>query len=109
MSIDSSAGFGYGFEITGHKVLKGCNDLEELENDDCEIVYAGDSYLDSQKYLLCISKSVEHIYTWEGGAKRIDPKKLAVQKGWDAKLLAWAKEHKVNKPKIGWWLTVSVG
>ena len=110
MSNDSTANLGYGFKIT-NKVLCdkiNCED-DSVVGKDFEITWSGDSYdEEGQETLLCIKKSLVTVYLWQGLKSPLKPASLVADPEWDAKLLAWCKEHKISKPKIGWWLTVSV-
>lgn len=109
MGIDSSASLGYGFQIPS-KVVNSVDDLEDLITDNSfDFAFSGDSYAEDNKTFLFIKKSSIDVYTFDnGGAKRINPEKMVVQPEWDEKLLDWAKKYKVAKPKIGWFLLVSV-
>jgi hypothetical protein len=109
MGSDVSASLGYGLEILS-KIVEEANDLEDLITDDTlDFGFAGDSYDDDNKTFLFIKKSMVDVATYEdGGAKRIIPEKMVVRDGWNEKLKDWAKKHNIAKPKIGWYLLVSV-
>jgi len=106
MSTDAHASVGYGFKLPSSLTKQG--DLEELLAPGLELMFSGDSFADDFATFIVIAKSEVGVYTWEGGNKKIDPAKMVADDKWDEKLQAWAKEHNIAKPKIGWWLCSSV-
>jgi len=109
MSTDACASFGYGLKIN-KKLLNSTNEIEDLIRDDDELdfAFAGNEYSkDGLSVFIFIGKSIEQVYTHNGGAKQIIDSNIPSSK-WDDKLKSWAKNNKILKPKIGWFLVVSV-
>jgi hypothetical protein len=106
MGMDASARFGYGFKITNKKLIEKINE-EELELDkDFDVMFHGDD--EFEILFICIKKSTTLLCNWDD-PKYFSSDKFIVQEGWNEKLQTWAKENKISKPKIGWWLCCSMG
>jgi hypothetical protein len=106
MGMDAGAEFGYGFKLTNKKLIEKINEEELDLNKDLDVMFHGGD--NCEILLICIKKSTISTSNWND-PKMFSSDKLVVKEDWDEKLQAWAKENKISKPKIGWWLYCSMG
>lgn len=107
MGIDAIASLGYGLKISNKTLIEKINEEEEdFKGNNFDFIFHGAD--DNTTILLCIKQSVTDIGCWDN-PKLIKLDKLSIDNNWNEKLLSWAKKYRLNKPKIGWWLCVSVG
>lgn len=109
MSINYTAHLVYGFQISDDKLIQ---EIEGSEDDfdldkDLKIIFHGSKYEDQPRSILvCIKKSIRSVDIFEE-PRKISMKDMHLQKDWDLRLRAWAKEHNCSKPQINWFLCVN--
>jgi hypothetical protein len=112
MSLREEVSISYGFEVDIQN--EECFDImysDEFElPKDFQIVYTGDLFSDNEdSTIICIKKSYSFIREMENnGVKYLKSSLLVIQPDWNEKLLNFAKELKMKKPKIGWHLASTI-
>lgn len=108
MGNHAGAHLGYGFKLEDQALIDGFG-MEELTlPKEFNMIWGGE-YEEDQIVFICIKKSAVDIYGWSDYKTPIKQSKFEVDPAWDEALIKLAKEHKLTKTKIGWWLVASYG
>jgi hypothetical protein len=128
MGTDYTASLGYGFLLSSdHSEEEDAwndEDDDKVWNDDEDddddlddepkagkgfsLIYGGDGICGDMQTFLCVGKSVKTTYAYAEHTNPMKKDKFTVESEWDEMLKVRAKELGIKKPKIGWWLLVSI-
>ena len=110
--MEGLATIGFGIKITNRLLAKFKQmDFEAFEDQGYSIQEFGDisgNYGADRIMFVLVLDSASAAYSWEEDVSPLDPSLFAVLPEWHDKLAAFAKQYKIAKPKIGWWLCSSV-
>jgi hypothetical protein len=108
MGNHAGAHLGYGFKLEDQKLIDGFGSEEIALPKEFDMIWGGE-YEDAQTVFICMKKSITTSYGWSDYKTPVNQNKFEVDSTWNEALAKFAKEHKLRKTKIGWWLVASFG